>query len=222
MISTDIWNLNKYMYNQPNSLKITNVIMDNVIKTYPDLFNNAHACCWGHPFSRVNSTVYKYKWFGNILICLNLNNKKWHHYLFSRTNRQMNDFKIKSSRLEENWKTILQLICIYLPCEPFLSDLPNLHWYTIKSLTCFWNILLTIRVTRNSQIHFVRLQGFSRMWQKILTSTANKCRPSYDVPTENRRTRRLYLSAVSLSKVRIFQDTLKSEFIILFVNHFIN
>ena len=33
------------MYNQPNSLKITNVRMDNVIKTYPDLFNNVHACC---------------------------------------------------------------------------------------------------------------------------------------------------------------------------------
>ena len=82
------------MYKQPNSLKITNVITDNVIKTYPDLFNDVHACCWGHPFSRVNSTVYKYKWFGNILICLNLNNKKWHHHLFSRTNRSIiNDFK---------------------------------------------------------------------------------------------------------------------------------
>ena len=184
--------------------------MDNVIKTYPDLFNDVHACCWGHPFSRVNSTVYKYKWLGNILICLNLNNKKWQHYLFSRTNRPMNDFK--SSRLEENWKTVLQLICIYSINLTWLFLFYLTYTDTIKSLTCFWNILLIIRVTRNSQIHFVRLQGFmflSRMWQKILTFTANKRRPSYDVPTENRRTRRLYLSAVSLSRVRIFKDILK-------------
>ena len=104
-------------------------------KTYPNLFNNVHACCWRHPFSRVNSTVYKCKWSGNILICLNLNNKKWHHYLSSRTNRPIiNDFK--RSRLDENWKTVPQLICIYstnltLPTI-FCSVLLHLHWYDKK------------------------------------------------------------------------------------------
>ena len=60
----------------------------------------------------------------------------------------------------------------------------------------------------------------SRMWQKILTSTENKCRPSYDVPTENRRTRRLYLSAVSLRRVRIFKDTLKINIYYTFCKSF--
>lgn len=82
-------------------MKITNLITDNVIKTYPNLFNDVHACSWGHPFSRVNSTVYEYKWFGNVLICLNLNNQKWHHYLLSKTNIPIIN-GIKSSHLEEN------------------------------------------------------------------------------------------------------------------------
>lgn len=40
---------------------------------------DVHAYCWRNPFSGVNSTIYEYQWFYNILICLDLqqNETKW-------------------------------------------------------------------------------------------------------------------------------------------------